>query len=121
MKTYAILLPVNELPRVIEFKAEQEGLDYYYNEIDCELIDIVHTTIEDTCLVVDDEGLCKEEPLVNIVASILYGVAQHGQPIVGNALLCREELTPDGLETKGFPKEIADGLVSALRHALIND
>lgn len=119
MKTYAILLDSNKAPQVIEFTAEQgiERLDYFYKAIDCETIDVVNTSLKDTCLVVDDEGLFKEKPEINIIASLLYGVRTHGQPIVGKALLTAEISTPDGLECAGFEKTIAEALANAIVNA----
>lgn len=114
-KQYAVYLPVVGEPQVIEFKAKEEGLDFYYKTIHCDTIDIVNTTEQGYCLVVDDEGLFKETPHVNLLASIMYGVMSHGQPIVGDALLCADEVTEDGVETVGFAKEKASHIAEMLK------
>lgn len=44
---------------------------------------------EGFCMVVNDEGLLRGLPL-NRFASLLYGTPEHGQPIVGNAVILRE-------------------------------
>lgn len=44
---------------------------------------------EGLCMVVDDEGRLKGSA-VNNIASVLYGTPEHGQPIVGNAVILRE-------------------------------
>ena len=44
---------------------------------------------EGLCMVVDDEGRLKGSAINNI-ASVLYGTPEHGQPIVGNAVILRE-------------------------------
>lgn len=44
---------------------------------------------EGFCMVVDDEGRLKGSA-VNNIASVLYGTPEHGQPIVGNAVILRE-------------------------------
>lgn len=106
-KTYAVYMPAIGEPEIVEFKAKEEGLGYYYRTIDCGTIDIVHTVLEGKCLVVDDEGLFKEEPAVNMPASLLYGFLEHGQPIVGNALLCKDSYTPEGTETVGLSHDEA--------------
>lgn len=117
-KTYAILLPAEEFPKIVEFKAKEEGLDYYYKMLDCELIDIVNCKIgkplENACLVVDDEGLLKAEPKINIPASLLYGVHLHGQWLAGDALLCANHLTTDGIETVGYSQEEASEILKLL-------
>ena len=41
------------------------------------------------CMVIDDEGLLKGYA-INSIASILYGTPEHGQPIVGTAVILRE-------------------------------
>ena len=54
-------------------------------------IEVVHPKYlpEGLCMVVDDEGLLKGSP-INSIASVLYGTPEHGQPIVGNAVILRE-------------------------------
>ena len=112
-KTYSVLLPADGLPKVVEFKGK-DNLNFFYDELDCEFIDIVNTTMKDVCLVVDDEGLLKEAPKVNVIASLLYGVQQHGQPIVGDAMLCSQYYDPVdmGLATGGFNIETAAKLAA---------
>lgn len=116
-KKYAILLEGKKAPQVIEFTAEQDGLDYYYKLIGCEYIDIVHTSLDDTCIVVDDEGLYKQPLEVNVIASMLYGFQIHQQPIIGKAILTGERCSINGAECVGFEKVVADALVSALMTA----
>lgn len=54
-------------------------------------IEVVHPKYlpEGLCMVIDDEGLLKGFS-VNKIASVLYGTPEHGQPIVGNAVILRE-------------------------------
>ena len=54
-------------------------------------IEMVHPKYlpEGLCMVVDDEGRLKGSAINNI-ASVLYGTPEHGQPIVGNAVILRE-------------------------------
>lgn len=54
-------------------------------------IEVVHPKYlpEGFCLVVDDEGRLKGSA-VNNIASAIYGTLEHGQPIVGNAVILRE-------------------------------
>lgn len=85
--------------------------------IGAEYIDIPHVEyLEDKfCMVVDDEGLLKERPTVNMIASILYGIAKHGQPIVGDVLIGKNEETEDGIETAGLDEEDAVAMVAFFR------
>ena len=42
------------------------------------------------CMCVDDAGLLKDEEF-NLIASILYGTPDHGNPIVGTVVLMKED------------------------------
>lgn len=117
MKTYAILLDGKKAPQVIEFTAEQDTdkeLEYFYEKIGCDCIDIVHTSLDDTCIVVDDEGLFKQPLEINVIASMLYGFQVHGQPIVGKGVLTAEICTMNGAKCVGFDYEVAHKLAEAL-------
>lgn len=46
-------------------------------------------------MVVDESGLYHGHPM-NPFASFLYGTDCHGQPIVGNAIVLKEDYTEDG-------------------------
>lgn len=47
------------------------------------------------CLVVNEEGLLENLDL-NLFGSILYGMAEHGQPILGDVVIAKEGWTPEG-------------------------
>ncbi len=55
-------------------------------------IEVVHPKYlpKGLCIVVDDEGLFKESP-INRAASAIYGTLEHGHPIVGDAVILRED------------------------------
>ena len=110
----AILLRVSEemgMVEIIDF--EKDGLDFYYEKLGCDTIDIVSayglsgTELEGKgiCLVVDDEALLKEKPVLNPAGSLLYGAAKHGQPLCGNVMVCKDHYTDEGTETVGFTDE----------------
>jgi hypothetical protein len=52
-------------------------------------------------MVVDEEGLLKPNEL-NPVGSWFYESDKHGEPIVGNVLILREEYGDDGPECAGM-------------------
>ena len=83
---------------VIEADEKKSVLDQAYEMIDCRLIDVVYAQglKEPYVLVVDDEGLFVEEPRLNVIASLLYGIMKHGQPIVGNAIIMKDVMTEEG-------------------------
>lgn len=94
--------------KIIDFDTKGDNLSFYYKHLDCETIDIVrayaltdYPLLENVSLIVDDEGLYNGST-VNILGSLLYGVLEHQQPLVGNVLVCKDVHTPDGIETGGL-------------------
>lgn len=73
-------------------------LEALYEMIGCDVIEIVHVKglPKDCVMIVDEEGLLKGRPSLNVIASYLYGTHEHGSPIVGNAVIMKEVLTPEG-------------------------
>lgn len=118
--TKTLLLKAKNAGRIdaIEFPETEDHLDFYYETIGCSCIDIVRTMgLEDIGmkgydLIVDDEGLIVGKD-VNPIASILYGCDIHGQPIVGDALLCKRVETPEGLDSTGMTDEELHSLLTA--------
>lgn len=103
------------------YDINEKNFDYMFQAlqkaIDCDCIDIVHAANlpEPYCLVVDDEALLKSKPCINLYASYLYGTLDHGQPICGDCIIMKDEITPDGVETVGLEQEDIDAIVDLLR------
>lgn len=100
----ALFLPTGNICTMQIMKDFRPDLDFYYSAIGCDTVDIVSAYalsdidgLENVQLIVDDEGLFADCPQVNILASLLYGYRQHGQPIVGNAIVAGFD--PDTSET----------------------
>lgn len=93
-KIYAVKLHAG-MPtmKIIEKQKGDEVLQFCYREIGCDLIDIAPTKYlpEPYIMIVDDEGLLKADPDVNFLGSYLYGIQDHGMPIMGNALIMKEQ------------------------------
>lgn len=89
-----------ELP----FDNIKDKLQFYYEQLECSCIDIVEAygLSIPADLVVDDEALLKEDYIMNSYASFAYGYLEHGQPIVGHALIVKPIPTRDGIEEGGF-------------------
>lgn len=88
----AIFLPKGNMPmlQIVDFV---DGLDWYHKMIECECITTAHPYaldgidgLDNVDIICDDEGLFNA-PVVNLMGSILYGAARHGQPIVGNCII----------------------------------
>lgn len=90
-----------------ELPNEKENYIALQKSIDCDFIDIVHAKNlpEPYCLVVDDEALLKEKPTINLLASWLYGMLEHGQPICGDVIIMKDKVTDDGIKTVGLEQK----------------
>lgn len=119
MKEDKALLITDQNIMVVDFPQTDdtgEKLDWYYQTIDCDCIDIVRpyglenmaadagldALIGAYALVVDDESLLKAEPKVNPIASLLYGSDLHNQPLFGKVLVAKNQARDDGIETVGL-------------------
>ena len=80
--------------------------------IGCDWIEVVRPKHNKYVLVVDEEGLLKDKPKLNPLASFIYGILEHDQPVVGNALLMDEVFGNDGPELSGLeePEELKETL-----------
>lgn len=110
---------------MIELVERQDGesvLDFCYRVIGCNTIDIVAPqNLDDKyCMVVDDEGLCADQPRLNAFASYLYGAHVHGQPIVGNAVLMKNHRDDDGVSTIWLDKAEASALAASIGNSVLS-
>ncbi len=93
-------------PEIIEIDNDN-FLDECYKHINCRCIDIVTGIYKDQYvdIVVDDEGLLRDDRIVNPIAWYLYSKCRPDAPIVGNAILC--DTNEDG-ETISISENIID-------------
>ena len=56
----------------------------------------------------DEEGLMKEKPIINFLGSWMYGTQEHGEPIVGDIMIVKQVMTPEGPDFDGMPADEAD-------------
>lgn len=100
MEKYILLDTKNNF-KVIERPDEQDKLDFWYEHIGCQCIDIVDCVNNKYCLIVDDEGwlVC---PQTNSYASLMYGFMKHKQALAGKVIIGKNLRTDDGLETVGL-------------------
>ena len=78
---------------------KEAGLDFYYQNLDCDTI--------------DDEGIFNGGK-VNGIASLLYGFMEHGQPLVGHVMVCKNKYTNNGIETVGMTDDDLKTLYTAI-------
>ena len=105
----AVFLAADGGIKVVDFP-EDAKLEYFCKGIGCDMIEIVRTDMmpENLVFVVDEEGLLKDNPIINTVASGYYGAMRHGDVIVGNAIVVSEENGPEGGELVGLDEETAN-------------
>lgn len=66
------------------------------------------TKIKGQCvsMLIDEEGLLKENMTPNLIGSYLYETDKHGSPILGNVLFVGEEWTNDGIDFCGIEETV---------------
>ena len=109
----AVLAKTSGEIRVLDVPENGNLLKWMYGAIGCDMIEIVRArNLKDgLVLVVDEEGLMKDVPSINLYGSYLYGTLEHGQPIIGDMLILREFEGPDGGDLEGMDDETALELV----------
>lgn len=115
---YAVKLHCGKPDIEIITKNEKEGvLQFCYREIGCDLIDIAPTQYLKSpyIMIADDEGLLKNDPHLNIIGSYLYGIQDHGNPIVGDTLIMKEK----GAEILWLTKEETDAVMIELANVFM--
>lgn len=76
----------------VEIVDVKNGYPELGREIGADLVEVVRIVPElgvpkGIVMLVDEEGLLKEKPVCNPVASCFYGTLNHGHPIMGDVLL----------------------------------
>lgn len=111
----ALLIRTDGIGEIMDFP-EKAKLDWYYEQIGCDYIDIVRpygidriaekhglkSLPDKFCMIVDDEALLKAEPKINVIASLLYGADDHGQAICGDVLIAKNQFTEEGVDSVGM-------------------
>ena len=84
-------------------------MEALYKAIGCEYVEIVRckNLPEGYRLVIDEEGKLKGSTL-NVLGSYLYGTPEHGDTIVGNAVIMKETEGPEGADLEWLTKDEAD-------------
>ncbi len=90
-KKFAVLLTDTQDVKIVECDPQEEMFDIARGIIGCDWIELVEPeplTKDGYLLLIDEEGKLRDEDLpINCVASDLYGSDQHGDPIIGNAIV----------------------------------
>ena len=120
----AIKLCVNHpLVRECEVCAEKSFLEQAHKLIGCDLIEVVHPRgLDDPyVLVVDEEGRLKDGHQMNPIASVLYGVLDHGEYIAGDALVAKTALTEEGYDLVWLDGEEIENVRQHINEVLLRE
>ena len=80
--------------------------EWFEKQIDCDIIETVHPrNFPEWTLLIDGNGLLKNNLPLNVLASVMYGTHTHGSPIVGDVLLLKNVITNFGYDTVGLENE----------------
>jgi hypothetical protein len=123
MKEKLMLIPERGHFKMLDFQPGDNNLDFFYEHIKCDLIDIVRPyalqkesgKCKNLILIVDDESLLKANPKVNIFASLAYGY-----PIYGKVLVGKEQARDDGIHTVGLNEEDTKAFNEAMLEMIDN-
>lgn len=108
---YAVKLNVNGTADIILVPARRNW-KWYSQQIGCEFIETVYPRglEEPYMMIVDEEGLLKDKPIMNFYASWLYETHKHGHPIVGDVLIMKQVFTSSGMNIGGLEKYEAEAI-----------
>ncbi len=109
--TYAVKLNTNGTADLIEVP-DQRDWHWFSRQIGCEYFENVYPRglVAPYMMIVDEQGLFKDKPVVNFFASWLYETHKHGHPIVGDALIMKQIVTDDGPDIGGMEKSEAEDI-----------
>ena len=110
----ALLITTDDKFREIEF---ENTLDFYYKHIECDLIEITTPRVlrkigglsDNFIMIVDEEGLLKNNPKLNIYASTFRGM-----PIYGNVMIVKD----NGEDFEGLERSDHEQLALAMNTLL---
>ena len=113
----AILLRTDGIIQLVDVP-EPRALAWYGQQIGCSYIETVYPRGLEAphVMVVDEEGLLKEKPIINYLASYLYQTHIHGNPICGNVLVMDIRNGIDGRELVGIGEEAAEKLAEIFKN-----
>lgn len=88
-------------PEIVEYNHTEDKLDFFYNRLSCQCIDVVDVG-EEICLVCDDEGLLNTG---NPVMEIHHDDFVENIKLAGHILMGKNAVTKEGIEIVGFNTE----------------
>lgn len=121
-RKYAVLLTDTQEIKIVECDPQEELFGIARGLIGCEWIELAEAeplSKQGYLLLIDEEGKLRDGEIpINCIASDLYASDQHGDPIVGNAVIVRAADEKLELLTASEAKEMTDDLVKSRDKAI---
>lgn len=116
----AIKLRTDGHIEIIDVPQQRRLLDWLYLQIRCDTVETVYPRglQEPYMMVMDEEALLKDHPIINFLGSWLYETQKHGHPICGTVLVMQRVMTWDGPDIGGIPEEEARKLADSIGQKL---
>lgn len=116
----AIKLRTDGHIEILDVPRQRSLLDWFYLQIGTNIIENVYPRglEEPYMMVMDEEALLKDRPVINFLASWLYETQKHGHPICGTVLVMQRVMTWDGPDIGGIPDEEAMKLAVSIGQKL---
>ena len=115
MKEHFVLLTTDN--RIRGVMTSTPSLMFYYSMIGCRSIEIVRpfrgTNITRQIMVIDEEGRLRNNPRMNVIASMIAG-----QPLYGNVLIAKEDFRNGEPDIVGYDRQSAEAIITKIRVAL---
>lgn len=126
-RNFAVCVPVTQEDiktgeQRVEVRQIAEGVDKLaalYEMIDTDIVERVRPMYlpEPYVMMIDENGLLRDNPVMNPVGSLLYGAYEHGNPIVGNIVFIRQDYGPEGPDlfwmTEDEAQKFASGILDS--------
>ena len=121
-RKFAVLLTDTQEIKIVECDPQEEMFGIARGLIGCEWIELAEAeplSEQGYLLLIDEEGKLKDGEIpINCIASDLYASDQHGDPIVGNAVIVRAADEKLELLTASEAKQMTDDLVKSRDKAI---
>lgn len=121
---YGVMLTSGQSVGIVEIEPDEKLFDCARRVINCDWIEVVEPAGlrgQDIVLLIDEESKLKGDVhFVNCIASTLYESPEHGDMIIGNAMLVKQ----DGEDLRLLTEDEAIGLakdMSQIRSAAIHE
>ena len=109
-RAYTVLLTEKQEIKLLECDPQEDLFELARGAIGCDWIELVEADAlnqKNCVLLIDEEGKLRDKPAgINCVASDLYGSDQHGDPIVGSAIVVHTDEDRLELLTSGEAKAL---------------